>query len=723
MSNEPRNSDSQVTESGLRRAVDPRSTEDGGSRTVSAAAELARAVGSDASHLARSVGARLRVSSRSGNWPAKAGRAATEVRMLLATIAVVVLLSAGLLSGIAFWAMRDLKFPDIAEMTSQQVILLETADGRELVRKGPLRLPKSALQDFPDHLVDAVISIEDRRFFRHWGVDPFGVLRALVRNVAASDVVEGGSTITQQLIKILHLDANRTFKRKVQEALLAVWLELRLSKEEILTSYLNNVYMGAGATGIPAAAKVYFGKAVGELSLGESAVLAGLIRAPSQLNPLREPDAAGERAATVLDAMVANGKLDRESADAEKPRPAQTRPTQLVSPSGTWFADWAYGKGVEIAGSFGGTVRVRTTFEPRLQEVAEKAVAAILDKHGKQKGATQAALVAMRPDGAVLAMVGGRSYRESEFNRAVQAMRQPGSAFKLFVYYAALRNGLSLNDAILDAPVEIDGWEPENFAQRYYGRVSVAEAFARSLNTAAVRLAQDVGIDEVIAAARDLGIDAPLAKTPSLALGTSEVSLLDLTGAFAAVRAGVTPVEPWGIAGFGAEDQTRLFTAGPSQKPQRSLARYQAQLVELLELVVDRGTGRAAALDGLAAGKTGTSQSFRDAWFIGFAEPLVVGVWVGNDDDRPMKNVTGGSLPAMIWKSFLSEALPLVEQKPLRTVAGDETTGSARASDSSEPETNTGHCNYRACESAYRSFRTSDCTYQPYRGPRRLCEK
>jgi membrane peptidoglycan carboxypeptidase len=302
-------------------------------------------------------------------------------------------------------------------------------------------------------------------------------------------------------------------------------------------------------------------------------------------------------------------------------------------------------------------------------------------------------------------------------------MRQPGSAFKLFVYYAALRNGLSLNDAILDAPVEIDGWEPENFAQRYYGRVSVAEAFARSLNTAAVRLAQDVGIDEVIAAARDLGIDAPLAKTPSLALGTSEVSLLDLTGAFAAVRAGVTPVEPWGIAGFGAEDQTRLFTAGPSQKPQRSLARYQAQLVELLELVVDRGTGRAAALDGLAAGKTGTSQSFRDAWFIGFAEPLVVGVWVGNDDDRPMKNVTGGSLPAMIWKSFLSEALPLVEQKPLRTVAGDETTGSARASDSSEPEANAGQCNYRACESAYRSFRTSDCTYQPYRGPRRLCEK
>jgi 1A family penicillin-binding protein len=724
MPDKPRNIDVdvEVKDSGV--AQEPgRPSRRIGARTASAAGELARALGSDAFQAARGLGSRLRHFRRNVNWAAPVGRAATELRLLLATIAIAVLVMTGGLTGIAFWAMRDVKLPDIANMTSQQVILLETADGRELVRKGPLRLPKAALADFPKHLVEAVLSIEDRRFYQHWGIDPLGIARALARNVAASDVVEGGSTITQQLIKILHLDADRTVKRKVQEALLAIWLELRLSKDEILTAYLNNVYLGAGATGMPAAAKVYFGKDVGELSVAESAVLAGLIRAPSQLNPLRNPEAAGARAGVVLGAMVENGKLDRTSADAARSQPVRTRSAQVASRSETWFADWAHAAAAEIAGSFGGTVRVRTTFDPGLQQLAEKAVADVLDRHGPAKGATQAALVAMRPDGAVLAMVGGRNYQESEFNRAVHAMRQPGSAFKLFVYYAALRNGLSLDDAILDAPIEINGWEPENFGQRHHGRVSLAEAFARSLNTAAVRLAQDVGIDEVIAAARDLGIDAPLTKTPSLALGTSEVSLLDLTGAFASVRAGVTPVEPWGIAGFGSADQARLFAAGPSVKPQRSLARYQRPLTELLELVVETGTGRAAALDGLAAGKTGTSQSFRDAWFIGFSEPLVVGVWVGNDDDRPMKNVTGGSLPAVIWKSFMSEALPRLEKKPMQTVAGDETTGSARAAVSSAPEPHAGQCNYRSCESAYRSFRASDCTYQPYGGPRRLCEK
>jgi penicillin-binding protein 1A len=716
MSDESHNVDVQATDSGGRPHSRSRRI---GSRTVSAVVDLVRAAASDLSQLVRHVWDRL----RHGNWIARTQRAATEARLFLASIAIAVLLTLGFATGILFWATRDLEFPSIRDMTSQQVILLETAEGQELARKGPLRLPSTPLQDFPPYLVDAVLSIEDRRFYHHWGVDPVGILRALGRNLAARDVVEGGSTVTQQLIKILHLEPDRTVKRKIQEALLAVWLEFQLSKDAILTSYLNNVYMGAGATGMPAAAKVYFGKKVGELTVAESAVLAGLIRAPSQLNPLRHPDAAGARAGIVLDSMVANGKLDQKSANAARDQPVRTSPAELASPSGTWLADWAYGKAAEIAASFGGTLRVRTTFVPRLQQIAEKAVAAVLDKHGPATGATQAALVAMRPDGAVLAMVGGRSYQDSEFNRAVQAMRQPGSAFKLFVYYAALRNGRSLDDTILDAPIEIGGWEPDNFGERYYGRVTLAEAFARSLNTAAVRLAQEIGIDEVIAAARDLGIDAAVAKTPSLALGTSEVSLLDLTGAFASVRAGVTPVEPWGIAGFGGQDQPRLFTAGPSVKPQRSLAQYQTQLIELLELVIDRGTGHAAALDGFAAGKTGTSQSFRDAWFIGFAEPLVVGVWVGNDDDKPMKNVTGGSLPAQIWKSFMTEALPLMESWPARTVSGDETTGAARMPDSSEQEASAGQCNYRACESAYRSFRASDCTYQPYSGPRTLCEK
>jgi len=320
----------------------------------------------------------------------------------------------------------------------------------------------------------------------------------------------------------------------------------------------------------------------------------------------------------------------------------------------------------------------------------------------------------MFPNGAVVAMVGGRNYQESEFNRAVQAMRQPGSAFKLFVYYAALRKGMSPRDRTEDAPFEIDGWSPENFDGRYRGSVSLAEAFARSLNAATARLALEVGLDEVSAAARDLGIDAPLQQTPSLALGSSEVSLLDLTGAYASVRAGIAPIEPWGIAAFGTGDQSQLFTLGPAVKPERPLGSHHETLVGLLNLVVERGTGRAARLDGFAAGKTGTSQNYKDAWFIGFSELLVVGVWVGNDDGMPMNKVTGGRLPARIWKDFMREALSLAAA---RARAGGDVAAGAQADGAGPP------CNYRACARAYRSFRAADCSFQPYAGPRRFCDK
>jgi membrane peptidoglycan carboxypeptidase len=335
--------------------------------------------------------------------------------------------------------------------------------------------------------------------------------------------------------------------------------------------------------------------------------------------------------------------------------------------------------------------------------------------------------VALRPDGAVLAMVGGRDYRDSQFNRAVEANRHPGSAFKLFVYLAALRKGLGPNDTIDAGPVEINGWEPENFGGREYGRVTLADAFARSINTAAVRLAMDVGLDEVIRAARDLGIDARLPKNPSMALGAVEVSLLDLTGAFASVRAGRTRVEPWGIAAFGAEGQPRLQTMGPPMiGSQQSLGRYQQPMIDLLRGVVERGTGRAAALNGFAAGKTGTSQNHRDAWFIGFNESLIVGVWVGNDDGTSMKGVVGGALPAAIWKRFMTQAPGLIAQSDPR--AANVTDGSAQApshpqaSQESQVSSEAApQCDYRACASR-RSFRASDCTYQPYDGPRRFCE-
>jgi membrane peptidoglycan carboxypeptidase len=333
--------------------------------------------------------------------------------------------------------------------------------------------------------------------------------------------------------------------------------------------------------------------------------------------------------------------------------------------------------------------------------VVEEALA----RDGEASGVSQAALVAMTPDGAVVAMVGGRDYADSQFNRAVDAKRQPGSTFKLFVYYAALKAGITPNHTVPDEPMNVDGWTPENFSGRYHGRVTVAEAFARSLNAASVALAMAVGIDNVVAAARELGIDAELVETPSLALGASEVSLLDLTGAYASVRAGVAPVEPWGIASFHASDQDRSFRVGPAGEPSTDISPYQDELVGLLRLVVERGTGQAAAFDGFAAGKTGTSQNNRDAWFVGFSGPLVAGVWVGNDDETPMNDVTGGNLPATIWRDFM-EAATQAPPDPGASATNVATT-----------------CNVRACTRAYRSFRASDCTFQPYDGPRKLCEK
>ena len=368
-----------------------------------------------------------------------------------------------------------------------------------------------------------------------------------------------------------------------------------------------------------------------------------------------------------------------------------------------------------IAGPYRGTIRVRTTMMPQLQAIAEDVVAKAMDAEGETLGASQAALVAMTPEGAVVAMVGGREYGDSEFNRATTAERQPGSTFKLFVLHAALKAGKSPRDRIIDEKMDIDGWSPENFGGEYNGRVTIAEAFARSLNAATVALAQEVGIDKVAASARELGIDAKLTETPALALGASEVTLIDLTGAYASVRAGVAPVEPWGIVSF-QSDQQRSFRVGPSKQPETSLKAIQNDLVGLLNLVVERGTGREARLDGFAAGKTGTSQKHRDAWFVGFTEPLVAGVWVGNDDGTPMRDVTGGKLPATIWRNFMTAAMAELSATPTPPEQG---TASETASVEGEPVA----CNVRACSRSYRSFRPSDCTYQPYRGTRKLCEK
>jgi len=530
-------------------------------------------------------------------------------------------------------------------------LVLIGADGQTFASRGDCVAGPVALHELPQHFVDALLSMEDRRFYSHFGVDPRGILRAARRNYKAGGRREGGSTITQQLVKMSYLSSAKTLDRKAEEALLAAWLETRLTKDQILERYLNSAYFGEGCFGVRAAARHLFGKPVEALSVPESALMVALLRAPTQLSNNFED--ATQRARLVMQAMVNDGRLDEAQLAAMPPAALQTN---RAEETGAYYADWlsdALQKDVPDPRSRE-PLMVYSTFEPGLQRLAEDTVRKVLEKQGRRNNAGQAALVAMRTDGRVVAMVGGRERAASQFNRAVQARRQPGSSFKTFVYLAALQAGVSPDLVMEDEPISIDGWEPKNFDGRYRGSVDLRRAFASSINTVAVRLGEAVGRETVVRVARDLGITTPLAPNPSLPLGTSEVTLLDMTTAYAAIAAGAYPVKPWGVAGLGA------MPANGGQPPADSgiwkLAEAQ-DMRELLESVVDRGSGRAAGLSIPAYGKTGTSQEHRDAWFVGFAGNLVVGVWVGNDDSAPMKGVTGGSLPAEIWHSFMRGAM------------------------------------------------------------------
>jgi 1A family penicillin-binding protein len=633
------------------------------------------------------------------------------------------------------WALNGLPLDKPMNEAERPSFVLEAANGEPLGRVGPMRVGDVALKDISPTLVNAVLSIEDRRFRYHLGVDPIGVLRAAHRNEQAGGVVQGGSTITQQLVKMRYVGDDRTYKRKVREALTALWLETHLGKDEILTRYLNGIYLGAGAYGVAAASQLYFNKRPSDLTLPEAAMLAGLIKAPTQYNPLAHQQEAQARAAAVLDAMVDNGVIDATRAAGAKAHPAVARLTPQTAPASSWFADWVGTQATALARSNTSTMRVRTTLMPEVQRLAQDTLNNVLARDGRRMGVSQGALVAMRPDGAVVAMVGGRDYGASQFNRAVDAKRQPGSSFKLFVYMTALRKGYSPLDIVDASPIDIKGWEPENYGGGQYGRMTLADAFARSVNTAAVRLAMQVGLNDVIATARDLGIDSPLSPTPSLALGAYGVSLLDMTGAFASVKADRKRLKPWGIAAIGAANGANLQAAQPLA-PTQTLEPYQRPMIELLRGVVVAGTARGAALPGFAAGKTGTSQDYRDAWFIGFNDSLIVGVWLGNDDNSPTHRVTGGSLPATIWRQFVSAATPLVAQQPQVAAApvpqqpsnppiqpSDELAARATQVTQAPPvQAGSAMCDVQACSSMYRSFRASDCTYQPYwGGGRQVC--
>ena len=636
------------------------------------------------------------------------------------------------------WVLNGLSLDRPMNEAERPSFVLEAANGEPLGRIGPMRVGDVAFKDISPTLINAVLSTEDRRFRYHLGVDPIGILRAAHRNEQAGGVVQGGSTITQQLVKMRYVGDDRTYKRKIREALTALWLETHLSKDEILTRYLNGIYLGAGAYGVAAASQLYFNKKPADLTLAEAAMLAGLIKAPTQYNPLAHLQEAQTRAVAVLDAMVDNGVLDAKAAAAAKAQPAVARLTPQSAPASSWFADWVGTQATALARQNTSTMRVRTTLIPEVQRLAQDTLDNVLARDGRRMGVSQGALVAMRPDGAVVAMVGGRDYGASQFNRAVDARRQPGSSFKLFVYMTALRKGYSPQDMVDASPVDIRGWEPENYGGGQYGRMTLADAFARSVNTAAVRLAVQVGLNDVIATARDLGVDSPLSPTPSLALGAYGVSLLDMTGAFASVKADRKRLKPWGIAAIGAANGANLQGAQPLA-PTQTLGPSQRPMIELLRGVVVAGTARGAALPGFAAGKTGTSQDYRDAWFIGFNDSLIVGVWLGNDDNSPTHRVTGGSLPASIWRQFVSAATPLVGQPPqVAALPGPQGPQQApnqptppsddlarRATEVTQaPPTQASNaiCDVQACSGMYRSFRASDCTYQPYwGGGRQVC--
>ena len=515
-------------------------------------------------------------------------------------------------------------------------------DGSMLAQRGEMAGANVSLKDLPPYLPKAFIAIEDRRFYSHYGVDPWGILRAAVANVLHRGVSQGGSTLTQQLAKNLFLTQERTLQRKLQEVELAIWLERKHSKAEILELYLNRVYFGSGAYGVEAASQRYFGKPAKSVTVPEAAMLAGLVKSPSRLAPNRNPEGAEKRAQTVLAAMAEAKFITEAQAQASIGHPAIS-----VKPVGAgtvnYVADWIGEVLDDLVGQVEQSIVVETTIDPKLQSVAEAAVIDELAAKSVKFNVSQGALVAMTPDGAVRAMVGGRNYSESQYNRAVTAKRQPGSAFKPFVYLTAIESGLTPETIRQDAPLNVKGWTPENYSKEYFGPVTLTQALAMSLNTVAVRVGLEVGPKNVVRTAHRLGISSKLEPNASIALGTSEVSMLELVGAYAPFANGGSSVSPHVVTRIRTLDGKVLYQRQPDDANQVIEPRNVAMMNQMMEQTLISGTARKAEIPGWqAAGKTGTSQDFRDAWFIGYTANLVTGVWLGNDDNSPTKHATGG---------------------------------------------------------------------------------
>jgi penicillin-binding protein 1A len=583
-------------------------------------------------------------------------------------------------AGLLAYFAADLPSTDgLRRQDSAHAVTLLDANGRIIARRGIDSGLPVAIGDLPPYVAQAVLASEDRRFYSHFGLDLWGLGRAAFVNMQEGRIVQGGSTITQQLAKNLFLEPERTYSRKIQEALLAVYLEMSFSKDEILAIYLNRVYFGAGAYGLDAAARRYFNKPASRLTLVEAAILAGLLKAPTRYSPVNGIELAQARARIVLQAMVDVGYID----EAARDEALHTRPKLATGPAvsgNQYFADWIMEQLPGLVGRPDTDIVVETTLDLGLQRLAEDAVIKTL----REKGAadTQGALIAMTPDGAVKAMVGGRSYMMSEFNRATQAKRQPGSAFKPFVFLTALEAGRTPMSRVTDAKVTYRGWTPANYSDTYEGDMTLGDALAKSVNTVAVQLCLELGPETVASTARRMGILSDLAAVPSLALGTSEVTLLELANAYVPFATGGRGAIAHGVKRVKGIDGGVLYERSGSGLGPLVDADVAGAMNRMLIKAVRTGTGKAALLaDRPSAGKTGTSQDFKDAWFIGYTRQLVAGVWVGNDANQAMsKSIRGGTLPATMWKSFMTRAMA---GKPAQPLPGDDVIDPPEADDGS----------------------------------------
>ncbi len=573
---------------------------------------------------------------------------------------------AGGIGVVGYYAVQLPPIDQLAVPKRPPNIAILADDGALLANRGDTGGPAVRLGDLPSYVPKAFIAIEDRRFYSHYGVDPMGIARAVMRNVLhRGGSMEGGSTLTQQLAKNLFLTQERTLSRKIQEAILAIWLEHRYSKDQILELYLNRVYFGSGAYGIEAAARKYFGHGARQVTLPEAALLAGLMKAPTKLAPNRNPTGATERAAQVITAMAQEGHITEAMAKL-----ALSHPAEAVHDKGAgsinYAADLVMDALDETVGAIDEDIVVTTTLNARMQAAAERSLTEQFSRQGAKLGVTQGALVAMDVGGQIKALIGGRSYADSQFNRAVAAKRQPGSSFKPFVYLTALERGLTPDTLREDAPINLKGWRPENAERDYQGPVTLTRALSMSLNTVAVRLALEVGPKAVVTTAHRLGIGSDLQPNASIALGTSEVTPLELVGAYAPFANGGIGVQPHVISKVRTAEGKLIYQRKGSSYGRIIDPQYVAMMNTMLRETLLTGTARRAELPGWqAAGKTGTSQDYRDAWFVGYTSQLVAGVWVGNDDDSPTHKASGANLPVSIWSGFMKEALKTSPPTPL----------------------------------------------------------